>query len=302
MPGSLGLNLAPWRWVGLSVALVLLLPRTSLADKPRECAEAYEAAQVERKAGHITAAIEKLTVCSAEACPKFIRKDCIQWLTESQSAQPSVVFSVRHRGADLSAVEISCDGRVVARTADGKAVAIDPGPHVFVFRAPGLSPLEKQLIVREGERNRLVEAVLTERIAREPASTALPEATLSSSEMGSVSPGPNSTNLALRTYGLAGLGILGVSGFAAFGLLGNSQKHDLESSCSPFCSSSQVDEVRTKYIVADACLAVGVVSLGLATYWFVTGQPPQSTAPATSVAVSPLVGGRGGVVNISSSF
>jgi hypothetical protein len=302
MPGSSPINRGPWRWVGLSLALVMLWPRTSLADSSRECAEAYEQAQVERKAGHITAAIEKLTVCSGEPCPKFIRKDCIQWLTESQNAQPSVVFSVRHDGADLSRVEISCDGRVVARIADGKSVAIDPGPHVFVFRAQGFLPIEKQLIVHEGERNRLVEAVLEERSGQDPTSTLSPEAILPSAEIGPASAGPDSPNQALRTYGLAGLGILGVSGFAAFGLLGNSQKHDLENSCSPSCSSSQVDEVRTKYIVADACLAVGVVSLGLATYWFVTGQSPKSAAAPTSVAVSPLGGGRGGVVNISSSF
>lgn len=257
---------------------------------------------MERKAGHITAAIEKLTVCSGEPCPKFIRKDCIQWLTESQSAQPSVVFSVRHEGVDLSSVEISCDGRVVARIADGKSVAIDPGPHVFVFRAQGFRPIERPLIVREGERNRLVEAVLKQRSDEDPASTGPHEAILRSAEMGSASPGSDSANHALRTYGLAGLGVLGVSGFAAFGLWGNSQKHDLENSCSPFCSSSQVDEVRTKYIVADACLAVGVVSLGLATYWFVTGQPSKSAGSGTSVAVSPLGVGRGGVVNLSSSF
>lgn len=301
------LNLRPWRCVSALVAFMALWPRTSLADSSHECAEAYEKAQIEKKAGHISAAIEALTLCSGELCPRFIRKDCIQWMTESQDAQPSVVFSVRRKGVDVSSVEIACDGRVVARVADGKSVAIDPGPHVFVFRTPGARPVERRLIVREGERNRIVEADF-EDVDRESSARALPRATVAQSADGEArASGPlggeaSRSRLSLRVYGFAGLGLLGVSGFTAFGLWGNSQKHDLESSCAPYCRSSQVDEVRTKYIVADTCLAVGVVSLGLATYWLVTGQAPSSSASDTSVAVSPSRSGRGGVLNVSTAF
>jgi hypothetical protein len=306
MSGPTPIDRTPWPCASLALALIVLWPRTSLADSSHACAEAYERAQIERKAGHITAAIENLTICSGEPCPKFIRKDCIQWLGESQNAQPSVVFSVQHDGVDLSSAEISCDGRVVTRIVDGKAVAIDPGPHVFVFRVQGFLPVERQLIVREGEHNRLVEAELKETSGK-PAPSLVPGAALSpsgesyqkSSELGGAF---SQNSRSLRLYGSAGLGILGVSGFAVFGLWGESQKNNLERTCSPYCQSSQVDEVRTKYIVADACLAVGVASLGLATYWFLTGSSRESSAPATSVAVSPLHSGRGGVVNISSSF
>ncbi len=283
-----------WRSTSVALAAVLLSSPTARADVAHTCAEAYEKAQVERKAGHIGAAIENLTVCSGEACPKFIRKDCIQWLAESQGAQPSVVFSVRHRDVDVSNVEISCDGRVLVRIADGKSVPIDPGPHVFVFRAQGFLPVERQLIVREGEHNRLVDAELKER--------ATPTSALSASQV-TTSQGPGiAPARSLYAYGLAGLGILGVSGFAVFGLWGNSQRDSLERTCSPYCRSDQVAEVRTKYIVADTCLAVGLVSAGLATYWLVTGQSAAAPARDTSVAVSPTAAGRGGVVSVSTVF
>jgi hypothetical protein len=70
------------------------------------------------------------------------------------------------------------------------------------------------------------------------------------------------------SYGLAGLGALGAIGFAVLDIQGNHRKADLEHSCSPYCQSSQVDEVKTKYLLADTCLAVGLVSLGVASYLF----------------------------------
>jgi hypothetical protein len=274
------------------------------ADTTFECAQAYEKAQIERKAAHITAAIESLTICAGQSCPSFVRKDCIEWLTESQATQPSVVFSVRRNGADLSEADIACDGRIVTRTLDGKAVLLDPGPHQFSFRVSGNRSVEKQIVIREGERNRIIEVDLDREppAAGEPTIGEAPHDLSSAprlAEAGSSSGGHN-----VVAYVLAGVGVLGVSGFAAFGLWGNSQKAELERTCSPSCRSSQVDEVRNRYIVADTFLAVGLVSVGLATYWFLSdpGQSPRAAGPATSVAVAPARSGRGGLVNLVTSF
>ena len=65
------------------------------------------------------------------------------------------------------------------------------------------------------------------------------------------------------------LGAVGVAGLATFGtlaLLGRSQQSDLEHSCSPACSPSQVQPMKTKFLIADIGLAVGAVSLGAAGY------------------------------------
>jgi len=292
-----------------AMVLALFWPSLAVADKPRECAEAYEMAQVERKAGHIRAALENLTICASESCPRFLRRDCIQWMSESQSGQPSVVFSVRQNGVELTSVEIACDGRPLTRVVDGKAVALDPGAHRFTFRIEGAHPTEKQIIIREGERNRIVEVDL-DGVARQPGKGDAPAAldpaqsVLAPLKSADAPPAPSTLSAPVVSYGLVGLGVLGVSGFAVFGLWGNSQKDNLERTCSPFCRSSQVDEVHTKYIVADTCLAVGLVSLGLATYRFVANHEtaPKPSGKQTSVAVSPSSVGRGGVVNLWTSF
>jgi hypothetical protein len=282
--------------VFLAWALGLLVPASARGESPKVCAEAYERAQEERKAGHITAAIENLTKCAARDCPSFVSKDCIQWLTDAQLAQPSVVFSVRRDGVELTAVEIAMDGHLLTRSIDGKALALDPGPHVFTFRAVDGGSSEKSFIIRQGERNRIIEIDL---LATPPvlAPAAHPLVPLS---------GPKHVELPAATptrswlpYGFAGLGVLGVTGFTVFGLWGHSQESDLEKSCAPFCRSSQVDEVRTKYIVADACLAVGLVSLGVATYYFLRDRDVPATSTATLV---PNLTHRNGVVDIALRF
>jgi hypothetical protein len=299
------------RFLTWLVGAVALLHSSAMAAPPQECAEAYEKAQEERKASHLTAAVEELRKCAAEICPSFIRKDCIQWMSETESAQPTVVFSVRRDGADLSSVEVLCDGRVVAHSIDGKAVALDPGAHVFTFRQPGAPSVEKRTIIREGERNRILEAELPapipEDLATKSSLTAAetPEETDESVSTGTdASVAPPATGRKWIPYALAGMGVLGVSGFTVFGLWGNSDKQDLERSCSPFCRPSQVDQVSTKYIVADTCLAVGLVSLGLATYWFLSDpRTTQKTSDShAAVVVSPTASGRGGVLDLRTTF
>jgi hypothetical protein len=280
----------------LAWALGVLVPASARGESPKVCAEAYEKAQEERKAGRITAAIENLTKCAARDCPSFVSKDCIQWLTDAQLAQPSVVFSVRRDGVELTAVEIAMDGHLLTNAIDGKALALDPGPHVFTFRAVDGPSSEKSFIIREGERNRIIEIdLLTRPRGRE--SAAQPLAPMNGPRPGEL-PAATPTRSWLP-YGFLGMGVLGVTGFTVFGLWGHSQESDLETSCAPFCRSSQVNEVRTKYIVADACLAVGLVSLGVATYYFLHGRD----VPASSTAsLLPTVSHRNGVIDVALRF
>src|SRR5204862_277397 len=105
-------------------------------------------------------------------------------------------------------------------------------------------------------------------------------------------------------YSLIGSGVLAMSGFVAFGAWGYSEKRDLQRSCAPFCQSNEVDQVRTKYLVADACLAAGALSLGLATYLFLR-EPSTGTRThqgSMSAGISPSLSGSGGAVNVTGTF
>jgi hypothetical protein len=115
---------------------------------------------------------------------------------------------------------------------------------------------------------------------------------------------PPRTGTNALAYGLAGVGTLGVAGFTMFAILGNNRQGELERSCAPNCQSSQVDSVRTKYMIADTCLGVGLVSLGLATYLFMTnhGEGAPEHQQTTSISFIPQSTGAGGVLQLSGSY
>jgi len=262
------------------------------------CSQAYEKAQEERAKGKLHAAHSQLKLCVDRECPSFIREDCARWMGEVEAAIPSVVFAVRRDGVDQTKVDVTCDGKSLVRSLDGKAVALDPGPHSFSFSIPGFAPIEQKLLIREGEHNRIVDVEFkTPRASRDDAVVA------------EVSTKPGAEGVPSRrylSYGLAGAGALGLAGFALFAALGHSQQGDLESSCSPNCQSSQVNSVKTKYVIADTCLGLGLVSLGVATYLYLTsrGAEPQAdeAVPSTTVSFVPRSGGAGGVLQLSTAF
>jgi hypothetical protein len=180
---------------------------------------------------------------------------------------------------------------------DGKALPVDPGPHDFSFKAPDRDPIQRQIVIREGEQNRLIAVDFS--VAETSAST--------TTSVDANLPAESRTHKAMARYlpyGLAGLGALGGAGFALFAIQGNSQKGDLERTCSPHCQSSQVDSVKTKYVLADTFLAVGLVSVGVATYLFLT-RPSQGASDRDqplSIGFAPRTAGAGGVVQIAGQF
>ena len=280
--------------------LVVFVGGATLASFPAAaastvCPDSYEKAQEERAAGHLRSALLHLKSCIDPSCAKFIRDDCARWMDQVESALPTVVFAAQRKGQDLTDVEVSCDGEPLMISLDGKAVPVDPGPHDFSFKAPDMDPMQRQIVIREGERNRMIAVEFS--VAETSASTTA-DANLAAES------GRHKTIAHYLPYGLAGLGALGGAGFALFAIQGNSQKGDLERSCSPHCQSSQVDSVKTKYVVADTCLAVGLVSVGVATYLFLTrrSQGASDRDQPLSMGFVPRTSGAGGVVQVATQF
>ena len=77
---------------------------------------------------------------------------------------------------------------------------------------------------------------------------------------------------------------------------GHVKREDLRSTCAPYCSQRSVDGVETLWVAAGISAAVGVVSLGVATYlWISPSSGPMRNRAA--VWLAPLhrgvsVGGR----------
>ncbi len=282
-----------------------LLPRGGAVAAPVSCAEAYEKSQEQRTRGHLGTALVYLRQCLDLSCPKFMREDCSRWFDQAEAALPSVVFAVRRDGKDQFDVEVMCDGSPLAPSLDGKAIAVDPGVHTFSFRAPGLAPVEQQVMVREGERNRIIEVELPSRVPAPP-ETVSGLVTPTEDAAATVTSGGGSASGTLWMYSLAGIGALGIVNFGIFGLLGKSQRDDLQRTCAPDCQSNQVDSVKTKYIVADVSLGVGLLSAGVATYLFIVNRrhPSDGTGRthATSFNIIPKASSSGGVLQLSTAF
>lgn len=279
----------------LAVA-TLALPAAAQVD-PQACVAAYEEVQADRQEGRLVVAKDKALFCAQSACPDVVKNDCANWLTEIDASLPTMTFQVKDAsGQETTAVSVFYDGQLLRDKLDGKAVPVDPGEHTFRFEIPGSEPIEQAIVVREGEKNRKLEISFA-KPSEGPSSAGAAGADLTPAEDEGVSP---------LAYVFGGLGLVGVGMFATFAILGTSEKSDLEApvaegGCAPNCTDEQVDSVRTKLIVADISLAVGVVSLGVAAYFFISaamGDDSAATAaqPGFFVGAEPLPGGGFGTV------
>lgn len=244
-------------WLGgalaIATALVSPSPRAKPAkpDPAEACAEASEKAQLLKIQGKLRAARAAFLECIADACPTVIKKDCAQFLVDVEAATPTVVVGARDtQGNDLTDVRVLVDGAPFLARLDPKAIPMDPGVYKFRFEAEGKVPVERTVVVREGERNRAVEVTL------EPIAKASAPLRADS--------GP--PTLAWVT---AGLGLVALGTFTVVGLSARSDFGDLRDTCGSRCAPDDVDRVRRKALVADVSLAVAVVSIGLSTWLFV---------------------------------
>jgi hypothetical protein len=271
--------------VVLFIALALTRTGVSRAEdsKKAQCAAAYEKSQELRAAGSLKAAHDALVVCAQDFCPAFVQTDCAQWLTEVQRELPTIVVVAKDKaGEDTSAVTVSMDGAELMKTLDGKAVIIDPGPHTFHFELEGADPIEQQVVIRQGQKDRVIAVSFAPAGADAPSESPYANAKAQApADSGKASNGPGP----LRPYAYiaGGVGLASIIGFAVVGAIGKADENALrDSGCSPNCSKDETDAIKTKYIVADVLLGVGIAGIGTGVALFFLSQPkndaPKDTA------------------------
>lgn len=245
------------------------------------CALAYENSQEHRRGGAFSVARSELARCSQDDCPGFIRTDCVQWSKEAEAQQPSVLFAAQRGGRDLTEVRVSIGDRVLTEHLPSPAVELDPGTYDIEFEAAGSAAIVRHAVLRAGDKNLLIQvdlAVPPESPAQPHAAFAAPRAAGASS-----SDGQRAAPWVLLGVGAASLGA-GV-GFSAWG---HSSENHLRAICAPNCTGAEVQPVRTKYLIGDLSLGVGLVSLSVAAYLFLSSPAPEERAesalPLTIVA------------------
>jgi hypothetical protein len=271
------------RSLALAIASTALVQVSSARGADREaCFSSAESAQQLRKSGHLRDARDRLNVCAQPGCPASVQSDCVTWLAQVGNDLPTIIVQAHDAsGNDLSDVRVLVDGVTAASRLEGKPIEIDPGRHELRIEREGVSAVSRSLVAVAGQKGRVIDVELDRAAHHEtPAGV---------------------SRLSVPVLVLGGVGAAALVATGVFWVWGRSDYSNLQGSCSPSCNPSDVSGVRTKLIVGDVALGVGVVSLGLAAWLFFTHRqenPPP--APAAQLVVKPQPGG--GLVGIGGRF
>jgi hypothetical protein len=244
-------------------------------------------------------------ICSAPSCPADIRAECLRRVAETNVAIPTIVFEAKDAsGNDLSAVKVSMDGQTLAERLEGPALSIDPGVHVFTFETSGQPAVQKQFVIREGEKDRRERITVGALAAGAPAASSAETAStenpliLKAEPAAAPSPAASTSWGAQRDVGVV-LGAAGVAGLATgviFSLVYDSRaKAFNDNGCStavvmngpPGCQSRR-DSVRSAEYVFVAGYASAAVLGGVGAYLFFTAPTETSSKIALRSGFSSL--------------
>jgi hypothetical protein len=229
-------------------------PADAAEGAKAECVANHEEAQVARRERRLLATRAALRTCSGAACPSAIRADCVDWLDQVAHSIPSVVVTARARGADVLAVKVFVDDKLAAEKLTGFALEIDPGLHKFRFESPPWPVIEREVLASEGVKDRTIEVEFA---------PPLPDATLLG---GRSEPPPKPFRLERSDYLFGGIALAGFATLGYFGGTGLYDAHHLKTTCHSYCAQDDVDAVRTKLVIADIGMAVGIVALAVGLY------------------------------------
>ncbi|MDB4945900.1 MAG: hypothetical protein JWP97_5434 [Labilithrix sp.] len=242
------------------------------------CADSYKNAQISRKNGALRRAREALLVCASDRCPAVLQPDCMRWLTEVEAAMPTMTFAAKGvDGKDVSDVRVTMDGQPMTMSLDGKALPIDPGTHQLRFEHGSEAPIDQQIVVREGEKSRVVSVSWARAaVLADPADADAPAAHRSHT----------------AAWVVSGVGAAALVTFGVLAIHGVTRRSDLQNECFGHCEQSKIDSIKTEFAIADIALGVGIVSVGVATVLFLTGgSSEKAQAAPVSLGVAPQKNG-----------
>ncbi len=203
----------------------------------------------------------------------------------------------------MSTAKVYSDDTLLADGLDGRAIELEPGKYHFRFALPDNSSLSSDVLIREGEKNRLVEVrAPLEKKPEQPA----PGTLVRQAPVESAPPAPVEKHAPVGAWVATGIAVAGFGTFGTFALLGSSDKKKLDD-CAPSCpdsAHSTRDSLKSKFLVADIGLGVGAASAVLASVLFLTSGPSASEqrAQATRRGWSFNASARGGELLLRGEF
>jgi hypothetical protein len=265
-----------WAQALIVVSAYLASGTPSRADE-EACIAASEKELESRKAGRLQEAQNELALCTDPSCSEVARTVCAKRAVELRAAIPTLVLRATDAaGNDLTDVGVTLDGVPFASRLDGRPISADPGSRTLHFEAPGKLPVDKSIVIAEGEKDRPITVVMATVIA---ATGVVAHAT---------GPAQTTRGGGARTAGfvLGGFGAAGLVVASALGGLAIAKANDAKG----LCGSSSSPECPTSSATA-AANAEGHTSEGFAeasTVMFIAGG-----ALLGSAIVMMVIGARG---------
>ena len=266
----------------LAITTLLSFPGQAGAADPTtaDCLSANETSITLLHAAQLRAARAQMLVCAAPNCPADVRVECVRRISEVNVSLPTIVFVAKDpMGNDLPATTVTMDGEVLAERLDGTAIPLDPGEHTFVFEATGQPPLSKQMLIREGEKNRreLVQLGSSAQPAPVP-----PSESPTDQPLAPATPRHGVGGQKVLALVATGVGIAGVAVGTVFGLESMSKHDDAVGACPGACPNQHGvtlwNQARSAGDASTVAFVVGGVGLaGGAVLWFTAGAPEEST-------------------------
>lgn len=256
--------------LGVAATMLLAAGDASALTK-QECIQASERGQQFRDEGKLAESRQQLLLCVQESCPRPVADACREDLASVEKRLPTVVLSAKAAaGTDLVDVSVQIDGVVVTQKLDGRAVPMNPGPHKVRMETAG-QVVEEQVVVIEGEKSRPVRLTFPGPAGSTPpaAGATMPPTDRTENQDSGIHP-------AVWIFG--GLAVASVGAFAFLGLKGKGEIDDLRATCAPNCAQDDVDAAKSKLLIGDIFLGVGIVSAGAATYFALA---PRKDTPVT---------------------
>lgn len=269
------------------------VPTASMDDAPppspeQACIRAHEQAQVLRLDGSLMQSRSNLKACSLEVCPAVVQRDCVRWLDEVSSQIPTVVFEAITEAGDAQRVTVKQGNQVLASELDGRPLEMDPGYYEFQLELPGHAPKVVSVLLKQGEKNRLVSVDF--RRASEPAA------------LGTVAPlqppAPPPPRAATRSrptptsvYVLGAVSLVGAGAATILGINTKAKEDRAYEDCAPACPDDRIDSIERWALATDVAIGVAIVSAVTATILYVRRPEVTEFEPASApVRVLPVVG------------
>ena len=269
----------------LSASVLVMATGARADDVASTCADAANAGQPLRRAGRLREARAQFLLCARDECPDSIRNRCGPWVSEVDAAMPSIVIRARGgRGADIVGLRVEIDG-VAVTNPSGVAILLDPGAHRVRYQGPGGEAREDDVVVAQGEKNRVLLVTFPEVAPDEP-------------PIADVAPRKALVAPALA-YGVGAIGVVALGAFALFEVKAHNGYADLENGCSKSrsCSPSDLDAVRRDGTVAVVAGGLGVAALAASVFLLLWRSPVQTRPAARARAVT-----GGSITELSGRF